>query len=71
MVLGVAPLVAATGTGAVARFSMGLVISSGMAIGTLFTLFVVPSFYLLLATDHSQRRAAGEPDEANRQASAP
>jgi multidrug efflux pump len=31
---------------------MGLVISSGLAIGTLFTLFVVPAFYLLLAADH-------------------
>ncbi|MBM3648687.1 MAG: multidrug efflux protein [Alphaproteobacteria bacterium] len=55
MVLGVAPLVAATGTGAVARFSLGLVIASGLSIGTLFTLFVVPSFYLMLAADHSKR----------------
>ncbi len=49
MVLGVAPLVFATGAGAAARFSMGLVIASGLAIGTLFTLFVVPAFYLVLA----------------------
>ena len=58
MVLGVAPLVVATGTGAVARFSMGMVISSGLSIGTLFTLFVVPSFYLMLAADHSRRHEA-------------
>jgi len=49
MVLGVAPLVFATGAGAGARFSMGLVIASGLAIGTLFTLFVVPAFYMVLA----------------------
>ncbi len=38
-----------SGAGAAARFSMGLVIASGLAIGTLFTLFVVPAFYLVLA----------------------
>lgn len=49
MVLGVMPLLTATGPGAVSRFDIGLVIAAGMAIGTLFTLFVVPSMYLLLA----------------------
>ncbi len=49
MVLGVMPLVFATGNGAAARFAMGLVIATGLAIGTVFTLFVVPAFYLLLA----------------------
>jgi multidrug efflux pump len=34
---------------------MGLVISTGISIGTLFTLFVVPAMYLLLAADHSKR----------------
>jgi multidrug efflux pump len=52
MVLGVIPLVVASGAGAAGRFSMGLVISTGLAIGTLFTLFVVPAFYMLLAQDH-------------------
>ena len=52
MVLGVAPLVFATGAGAAARFAMGLVIAAGLAIGTLFTLFVVPAFYLVLARRH-------------------
>jgi multidrug efflux pump len=56
MVLGVVPLITASGAGAVSRFNMGLVIASGLAIGTLFTLFVVPTVYLLLATDHSQAR---------------
>jgi multidrug efflux pump len=56
MVLGVTPLLIASGAGASARFSMGLVISSGVAIGTLFTLFVVPAFYVLIAQDFSKRR---------------
>ncbi|MGZ8165421.1 MAG: efflux RND transporter permease subunit [Methylobacter sp.] len=53
MVLGVLPLIFATGAGAVSRFSMGLVIATGIAIGTLFTLFVVPAVYMLLGQDHS------------------
>ncbi len=55
MVLGVVPLLIASGAGAVSRFNMGLVIATGVAIGTLFTLFVVPAMYLLLAEDHSKR----------------
>jgi len=58
MVLGVIPLVTATGAGAVSRFQMGIVIASGLSIGTLFTLFVVPAVYLLLAADHHLRAAA-------------
>ena len=57
MVLGVIPLVIASGAGAAGRFNMGLVISTGLAIGTLFTLFVVPAFYMLLAADHHQEAA--------------
>jgi multidrug efflux pump subunit AcrB len=49
MVLGVAPLIIASGAGAKARFSIGLVIAAGMAIGTLFTLFVLPMFYTFIA----------------------
>jgi multidrug efflux pump len=52
MVLGVVPLIVATGAGAVSRFQMGVVIASGLSIGTLFTLFVVPAVYLLFAADH-------------------
>jgi multidrug efflux pump len=55
MVLGVVPLIAASGAGAVSRFNMGLVIASGLSIGTLFTLFVVPAVYLLIAADHSHQ----------------
>ena len=59
MVLGVLPLVFATGAGAAARYSIGLVIATGMSIGTLFTLFVVPSFYLLIAKSDAPH-AAGD-----------
>jgi multidrug efflux pump len=51
MVLGVAPLLYASGAGAAARFSMGLVIASGMSIGTIFTLFVVPMFYTYISKE--------------------
>jgi len=60
MVLGVIPLVTASGAGAVSRFDMGLVIATGLAIGTLFTLFVVPAVYLVIATDHSRARHAAD-----------
>lgn len=53
MVLGVIPLVTATGAGAVSRFNIGLVIITGLSIGTLFTLFVVPAMYIFLAKDRS------------------
>jgi multidrug efflux pump len=59
MVLGVIPLIIASGAGAVSRFNMGLVIASGLAIGTLFTLFVVPAVYMLIAADHSEHAEAG------------
>ncbi len=52
MVLGVLPLLVASGAGAVSRFNMGLVITSGLTIGTLFTLFVVPAVYMLLGAEH-------------------
>jgi len=47
------PLVLVTGAGAEARNSIGLVLVGGIAIGTLFTLFVIPSIYMLIARDHS------------------
>ncbi len=60
MVFGVVPLIMASGAGAVSRFDIGLVIATGISIGTLFTLFVVPSMYLLLAVDHSKRKELSE-----------
>ncbi|MCX7120569.1 MAG: efflux RND transporter permease subunit [Gammaproteobacteria bacterium] len=47
MILGVVPLLFASGAGAASRYNIGLVIASGMGIGTLFTLFVVPMMYTL------------------------
>lgn len=58
MVLGQLPLVVVSGPGAAARNSIGIILVAGMIIGTLFTLFVVPVFYSLLAADH--HRAAEE-----------
>lgn len=55
MVLGVLPLVLAEGAGAAGRFAMGLVICAGLSIGTLFTLFVVPAMYMLLAENKVQK----------------
>ncbi|WP_108820212.1 efflux RND transporter permease subunit [Pseudovibrio sp. Alg231-02] len=60
MVLGVIPLVLASGAGAASRFNMGLVIATGLSIGTLFTLFVVPNVYMLIAQDRSK---LAQPDD--------
>lgn len=58
MVLGVLPLVIAEGAGAAARYSIGLVITTGMSVGTLFTLFVVPMFYMYVG--HASHASADE-----------
>ena len=52
MIFGVLPLIIATGAGAVSRYDIGVVISAGLAIGTCFTLFVVPTMYSFIAQDH-------------------
>ena len=52
-VFGHLPLVFVTGPGSEARNSIGIVLVSGMAIGTVFTLFVVPVFYSLIAREHA------------------
>jgi multidrug efflux pump len=58
MIVAMVPLLTATGPGAVSRFHIGLVIATGLGIGTLFTLFVVPAVYLLLGQDHQANVAA-------------
>jgi multidrug efflux pump len=50
------PLILVTGAGAAARNSIGLVLVGGMFIGTIFTLFIVPSIYMLVARDHGKDR---------------
>jgi multidrug efflux pump len=56
MIVAMIPLLMASGPGAVSRFDIGLVIASGLGIGTLFTLFVVPAVYLLLARNHRKEK---------------
>ncbi|MES2729120.1 MAG: efflux RND transporter permease subunit [Pseudomonadota bacterium] len=56
MVVGLVPLVVASGPGAVSRFSIGIVIIVGMLVGTLFTLFILPAVYTLIAKDHNTHR---------------
>jgi multidrug efflux pump len=57
MVFGMVPLILATGAGAASRFDIGLVIATGMSIGTLFTLFVLPCVYTLLAKPDAPGKA--------------
>ena len=58
------PLTLVTGAGAAARNSIGLVLVGGMTIGTIFTLFIVPSLYVLLARDHRADARAPAPEPA-------
>jgi multidrug efflux pump len=64
MVFGAVPLILAVGPGSVSRFDMGLVIASGLAIGALFSLYVVPAIYTYLAADKSAARAEALPEAA-------
>jgi multidrug efflux pump len=56
MVIGVIPLITAAGAGAKSRMAIGIVIAAGMSIGTLFTLFVTPAVYSLIARDHRKEK---------------
>jgi multidrug efflux pump len=49
------PLTMVSGAGAAARNSIGLVLVGGMTIGTIFTLFIVPSLYMLIAKEHHKK----------------
>src|SRR6202007_810833 len=72
MCFGVIPLVIASGAGAAGRRNMGVVLFTGLAIGTLFTLFVVPAMYVFIGADHGhEARARGHrPDDAGAAAGA-
>ncbi|MHA6492672.1 multidrug efflux RND transporter permease subunit [Pseudomonas borbori] len=61
MVFGMVPLILASGAGAVSRFDIGLVIATGMSVGTLFTLFVLPCVYSLLAQPDGPGKAPPSP----------
>src|SRR6185295_18305026 len=58
MVVGMVPLLTASGAGAASRFSIGIVIAAGMTIGTIFTLFVTPAVYTYVAREHRAEGAA-------------
>ncbi|MFD1197209.1 efflux RND transporter permease subunit [Brucella gallinifaecis] len=70
MALGVVPLILASGAGAAARYAMGLVIFSGITIGTIFTLFVVPMFYTFIAEKDVEGEFVPEQDEGKEPAPA-
>ncbi|MBB5319793.1 efflux RND transporter permease subunit [Marinobacter oulmenensis] len=53
LIFAMVPLLIAIGPGAESRFAIGLTISAGLGIGTLFTIFVLPAFYILLAREHN------------------
>ena len=53
MLMAMVPLLLATGPGSVSRFQMGIVIFAGLGLGTMFTLFVVPAVYVVLAKDRT------------------
>jgi multidrug efflux pump len=57
------PLVLVVGAGAAARNSIGLILVGGMAIGTLFTLFIIPCLYVLMAKDNSKIASRAYADE--------
>jgi multidrug efflux pump len=63
-VVGHFPLILATGPGAGARNSIGIMLVTGMIIGTAFTLFIVPSIYVLVARTHRAEELAEEPGDA-------
>jgi Cu/Ag efflux pump CusA len=58
------PLIFATGAGAASRFAIGVVIASGMTVGTLFTLFVTPAVYTYIAREHRRDAAAAQGEDA-------
>ncbi len=58
LVIAMLPLLLSSGPGTAARSSMGLVIASGMTIGTLFTLYVLPAMYLYIGRDYAKQRQA-------------
>jgi multidrug efflux pump len=64
MVAGLLPLLSATGAGEASRFAIGLVVVTGMLVGTMFTLFVLPTAYTFIARDHRKDAPAAVPAPA-------
>lgn len=65
LIVAMVPLLLADGPGSVSRFQIGLVIATGLGIGTFFTLFIVPAVYCLLARDHSHLASQSDDAEVN------
>ena len=63
-VLGVLPLIIGSGAGANSRYSIGLMIAAGMLVGTLFTLFVLPTLYLPFGAGEKRRGTPAAPVRA-------
>ncbi|MDT8410261.1 MAG: efflux RND transporter permease subunit [Wenzhouxiangellaceae bacterium] len=59
LIVAMIPLLMASGPGAESRFAIGLTIATGLGIGTVLTVFVLPAFYLLMARDHNAGEGAG------------
>ncbi len=64
LIFAMVPLLIAVGPGAESRFAIGLTISTGLGIGTLFTIFVLPAFYILLGRDHHGSAAGQYSDDS-------
>jgi multidrug efflux pump len=64
-IAGYFPLVLVSGAGAAARNSIGLVLVGGMTVGVTFTLFIIPSVYMLIARQHSREISAARPFRAD------
>jgi multidrug efflux pump len=64
------PLTLVSGAGAAARNSIGVVVVAGMALGTIFTLLVIPAIYILIAKEHGGEEAgrAGKLEASSQQA---
>ena len=65
LIVAMVPLLIAIGPGAESRFAIGLTISAGLGIGTLFTLFVLPAFYILLGRQHHDEDGDGDGDSGS------
>ena len=66
MIAGLLPLLVATGAGAASRYNIGLVIVAGLAVGTLFTLFVLPVMYTYISAGHHYHEGMDSEDPSDK-----
>ena len=60
LVVAMFPLIFSTGAGAASRFHIGMTIATGLGIGTFFTLYILPAFYIWIARDHNRDKTEVE-----------